>query len=241
MKCETITKERFLSFPPIKQDIVHVYKGEIYKRDTASKRVVLKLDELRNDPRFNQILIPNALLFEERTTEISYFGYKAKYYRRLKKVLEAAKKGQINLDTFFQELLSFIHLLNQEDMLYWDFHDKNILVRNGHPFLIDIDDICLNPDSDDETHQREYLTEFILNTYLECCSSVIGFKCNSIVRQTFSKEFYDYLCYTQYRSPEHILPYSILEELKDKDRVEYVKKKIKEEAEENRAKHIGKK
>ncbi len=229
MECETITKERFLSFRPLKQDIVHVHQGEVYKRDNASKRVILKLDEHRGDPRFKQILIPDALLFEEKPTELNYFGYKAKYYRRLRKVLEAAKKGQIDLNQFFQELLLIIQALNQEGMLYWDFHDKNILVKNGHPFIIDIDDICLNPDADDETHQREYLTEFILNTYLECCSTIIGFKSNKTIKDAFSQQFNDYLNYTLYRSPEHILPYKILEELKDKDKVEYVKRKIKEE------------
>ncbi len=228
MESQIITKERFLSFRPLKQDIVHVYRNQVYKYDDASKDIVLKLNEHRDDPEFKKILIPDTLLYERISEEeLSYFGYKAKYYRRAKKVLQAVKSGKINIDTYFLELLQFIDLLNKNGILYWDFHDKNILVLDGHPFILDIDDICLTADADDETCQREYLTEFILNMYFEQFRSIIGYKNDTAVRNAFSREFTDYLAYTLYRSPEHILPYKILEELQDKDKVAYVKKYTK--------------
>ncbi len=223
-----ITKERFLSFSPIKQDIVHREGSLIYKHDTESKRVVERLDQHRNDPEFHKILIPEIILYEEHSNdEYTYFGYASQYYKNLRNVIEEIKKRRINPSEYFKELLVFIEYLNERDLLYWDFHQDNIVVKDKKPFILDIDDIAIGADNSDRANQREFLTEFILNTFLNCRKSVIGFKNDPTIKAYFTHESLDYMSYTFECSDEHILPYCILEELSDEEKVAKIKKIIR--------------
>lgn len=221
-----INMDAFMKMHQIKPTIVHLHKNRIYKRSPETLPLVNVIDSLRNEPPFKHIAIPEAYLYDKET----YFGYVMKYYKKLKEVNEAIKKGIIkDIEKFAIELLQIIEELNKLNLCYWDFHFENILSnKQGHPFILDIDDMEYFPSNEDLHNQREYLTEFLLCIYLGKRKSVHAFARQEAIQKYFKDKtlmYIDSLGDLGRKAPD--LPYCIIEELQNKDKRDMIKSKIK--------------
>lgn len=221
-----INMDAFMKMHQIKPTVVHLHKNKIYKRSPDTLPLINVIDSLRNEQPFKHISIPEAYLYEKET----YFGYIMKYYKKLKQVNTAIKKGIIkDIEKFALELLQIVDELNKLDLCYWDFHFENILSdKQGHPFILDLDDMEYFPSNEDLHNQREYLTEFLLCIYLEKRKSVHAFARQEAIQKYFSDKtlmYIDSLGNLGVEAPE--LPYCIIEELQDQEKRDMIKSKIK--------------
>lgn len=220
-----INLNSFMKLKPIKETVVHIHKNQIYKRSPESLHIVSAIDSFRKEPVFKHISVPEAYLYDKNI----YFGYVMKYYKKLKQVNEAIKKGIIkDVEKYALELLTIIEELNRLNLCYWDFHFENVLSdKNGHPFILDIDDMEYYPSNEDLHSQREYLTEFLLCIYLDKKRSVHRFAREEAIQKYFRSKtlaYIDSLGNLQHPAPD--LPYCIIEELQDIDKREMIKSKI---------------
>ena len=220
-----INLETFMKLKAIKKSVIHIHKNHIYKRSPESQSIIETIDSFRTEPVFQHISTPEAYLYDKE----KYFGYVMKYYKKLKQVNEAIKKGIIkDIETFALELLNIIEELNKLNLCYWDFHFWNVFSdKQGHPFILDIDDIDYFPSNEDLHNQKEYLTEFLLCIYLEKRQSVHRFAREEVIQKNFSSKtlnYIDSLGNLQYPSPD--LPYCIIEELRDIEKRDMIKRKI---------------
>ena len=150
------------------------------------------------------------------------------YYKKLKRIREAIKSGRIkDINEYMLNLLTIIEKLNELNLIYYDIHDNNVLVdENGKPFLIDIDDIVTIPSIEDFYQQSQYLTEFILNVYLEEYKTLRVHISDKELRKILSQKVISYMeNLTVIANPAPSLPYVLLDELKDKEKVLKLKNK----------------
>lgn len=220
-----ISLDAFNKMKPLKKDIVHLHRNQIYKYSPETLEIVTAIDSFKSNPVFNHIAVPTAYLYDKKT----YFGYVMKYYKKLHDVEEAIKKGIIkDIEKYALELLSIIEELNKLNLCYWDFHYQNILSdKKGHPFILDIDDMEYFPSNEDLHCQREYLSEFLLCIYLNQRKSVHAFARQEVIQKYFSDKtlmYIDTLGDLKEDAPQ--LPYCIIEELHDEDKREMIKSKI---------------
>ena len=219
-----ITPERFLTFPPIKPGIVHRHKKQLYKYSPASKNIITTIDKYKYEEVMKQVTSPTAMLYHQKR----YFGYTMEYYKKLKRIREAIKSGRIkDINEYMLNLLTIIEKLNELNLIYYDIHDNNVLVdENGKPFLIDIDDIVTIPSIEDFYQQSQYLTEFILNVYLEEYKTLRVHISDKELRKILSQKVISYMeNLTVIANPAPSLPYVLLDELKDKEKVLKLKNK----------------
>lgn len=215
----------FMKMKQIKPTVIHLHRNKIYKRSPESLPIIETIDSFRNQPVFKNTSLPEAYLYDKK----GYFGYIMKYYKKLKQVDEALKKGIIkDIETFSLELLQIIDELNKLNLCYWDFHFENILSDSkGHPFILDLDDIDYFPSNEDLHNQREYLSEFLLCIYLEKRRSIHRFAREDVIQKYFSTKtltYIDTLGDLGKTAPD--LPYCIIEELRDKEKRDMIKSKI---------------
>lgn len=220
-----ISIERFLRFPPLKPGIVHRHKNMVYKYSPNSLEIITAIENYRKEEVFKHMSTPKAYLFSKKT----YFGYTMEYYKKLKKINSALNLGIIkDIEIYVLELLEIIEKLNSLNLCYWDFHNSNILSDEfGHPFIIDIDDMNYIPTHEDLHYQRQFLTEFLLNLYLEKNKDTISYYKEASIQKHFTSKTLRYL--------ENLgnlgldvpdLPYCIIEELSDKEKRDMIKSKI---------------
>ena len=221
-----INMDAFMRMHQIKPTVVHLHKNKIYKRSPETLPIVNVINSLRNEQPFKHIALPEAYLYDKE----QYFGYVMKYYKKLKQVNNAIKSGIIkDIEQFSLELLQIIDKLNKLNLCYWDFHFENVYSdKQGHPFILDTDDMEYFPSNEDLHNQREYLTEFLLCMYLEKRKSVHAFAREEAIQKYFKDKtlmYIDSLGNLQYPAPD--LPYCIIEELHDKEKRDMIKSKIK--------------
>lgn len=220
-----ISIEEFNKMKKIKPDVVHLHRGQIYKRSPQSFDIIKAVDELRNEKPFRHIAVPSAYLYDKKR----YFGYAMKYYKKLRQVEEAIAKGIIkDIEKYALELLGIIDELNKLKMCYWDLHFENILSdQKGHPFILDLDDIELLPSKEDLHNQREYLTEFLLILYLGKRKSVYSYARDLTIQKYFSEKTLMYLdTLGNLTEPVPDLPFCIIEELQDREKRDMIKSKL---------------
>lgn len=220
-----ISMDKFMKMKKIKPKVIHLYMGKIYKHSPNSLSIIETIDALRTESVFKHISTPEAYLYDKQ----KYFGYIMKYYKKLKQIKEAEEKGEIrNIEKFAIELLLIIEELNKLNLCYWDFHSQNILSdKEGHPFILDIDDMDYYPTDEDLHNQRECLTEFLLYLYLDTDKPVHSFLKDEVIQQSFGTKtltYIDTLGDLNKTPPE--LPYCIIEELRDKEKRDMIKSKI---------------
>ena len=219
-----ITPERFLTFPPVKPGVVHRHKKQLYKYSPASQNIITTIDKYKHEEVMKQVISPTAMLYHQKR----YFGYTMEYYKKLKKIREALKSGRIkDLNEYLLNLFAILEKLNELKLIYCDIHDNNVLVdEKGKPFLIDIDDIVTIPSIEEFYQQSQYLTEFILNIYLEEYKTLRMRIGDKEVRSIFSEKAIAYMeNLTVIANPIPELPYLLLEELKDEEKVLKLKSK----------------
>ena len=221
-----LSQERFLRFPSLKHGVVHIHNGNLYKYSPSSWGIVTTIEKYHHEEVFNHLSIPKAYFFNQK----EYLGYVMEYYKKLKRIKEALKKGLIkDLNEYLFNLIVIVEKLNELNLIYWDFHDDNILVdEKGNPFIIDIDDIEIIPAVDEFYRQRRYLTEFILNMYFEDYRSFGVYLRNKELRNILSKKIITYMeNLTTHAKPIPDLPYLLIEELKDDEKLQLIKRSIK--------------
>lgn len=221
-----ITREELWEMEDIYNSNVYLKNGIIYKCDTESEQVIKKIHQLGNHPYLKQIVKPIDFLELEK----EYFGYTMLYYNTIKKVNEAIKQGTIkNLGDFFDELFMIITKLNTLKLIYWDFHENNIFSdENGHPFIIDLDDIEQEPSDTNLLEQKEYLTEFLLGTYTEQYHGYYWYFKTTALKDILNKEANEYLEMIRNGDPTvKEMPYSVLTELEDQDKTNALKLALK--------------
>lgn len=226
METINISIEEFNKMKKIKPDVVHLHRGQIYKHSPQSFDIIKAVDELRNEKPFQRIAVPSAYLYDKK----GYFGYTMRYYKKLRQVEEAIAKGIIkDIEKYALELLAIIEELNKLNLCYWDFHYENILSdKQGHPFILDIDDIEYFPSNEDLHNQREYLTEFLLCMYLGQRKSVHSFAREEAIQKHFKDKTLMYIdTLGDLKEPVPELPYCIIEELQNEDKRDMIKSKIK--------------
>lgn len=226
MERKEITYDEFMSYPKIKPGVVHIHEGIVYKHSPNSFEIISEIDRTKGNPLMKSISIPTHYLY----TKEDYFGFTYQFNRDLHLIEDALYLGIIkDINTFISELLKIIEKLNKMNMCYWDFHRKNIYSNNeGNPFMIDVDDIKLNPKELNLYHQAKYLTEFILNIYLNQEKTVPEFRRNFAIQTYLSTESLAYLDSIVKRNGNRVeLPYIIIDELSNPLKRELIKSKIK--------------
>lgn len=220
-----ITYDTFYSFKPLQKDSVRKKGRYVYKYAPLSESTISRIYANTDAKVFKSFSTPVAKLKCNGT----YFGY-IMYFRRVKKINEAIKKGNINqLSNFLIELIQIIEELNQMDLTYWDFHSNNILVnKQGHPFIMDIDDIEYKATKELLYRQIEYLIEFILNMMLNNNMSLQKVLKSEILNGIIAKDTLSYIknIFNQDQTQSLILPYNLVEELRDKDKIRTLKRRI---------------
>lgn len=221
-----ITFDKFYSFKPLQKESVRKRGRFVYKYSPLTEHTISRLYAKTEAKVLDHFSKPLAKLKCEGT----YFGY-IMYFRRLKHIKEAINSGNINqLGNFLLELIKIIEELNKMDLTYWDFHSNNILVdKKGRPFVIDIDDIEYKATKELLYKQIEYLIEFILNVMLSNNYSLQKILNSEALKGILNKKTLTYITniYNQEARQQLLLPYHLVEELKDKDKVHTIKRRIK--------------
>ena len=222
-----ITKKKFNRMKKIKKDAVHYRDNLIYKYSPESWPIMTTIEKFEKEPCFKHIATPKAYLMCEK----QYFGYIMEYNKTISKINDAIQNGIItNLDVYILKLLEILENLNQIGIYYWDFHSENILsTQNGEPFILDIDGAEYLPDIEDLHNQREYLTEFLINLYLgtDNLFFIHKPKWSWIGRKYLSRKSQDYIdILGNLSKPAPELPYCIIEDLKDKEKLSLIKKQL---------------
>jgi len=157
---EEIKKYKYLEEISCK-DIVEFYlnKNEIFK-------VIYSIDyeeKIKTISKFNQS-IKNCIIVNKINInqEKKYGYYSMKYlydYKTLSKVLGklSLKKKKI----YCYKLIEAYLEIRKLNLVYYDFHEKNILVKNNDLLLIDLDS-CLKLNKENEKLSLKYLTELII-------------------------------------------------------------------------------
>lgn len=221
-----ITYEEFLSYLKIKPGVVHIKDSIVYKHSPNSEEIIKAIEESKTNPVFKHISIPLSYLYVKDL----YFGFTYEFNTKLHLVDDAVSLGIITDKTLFiQQLFSIIEQLNEIDMCYWDFHKNNIFTdETGSPFLLDYDDMVLNPSPVNKYHQVKYLTEYILNLLLNQDKDIGKYIREPAIKQYLSSESTEYLEKLNKRTGEVCeFPYRILEELSCEAKKELIKSKIK--------------
>ncbi len=226
MKKRQITIEEFLSYTPIKPGVVHIHQGLVYKHAPNSLEIANAINDAKADPVFKYITVPKSVLFLDDI----YFGYTTKFQSNLHIVEDAEYLGIItDINEYIWKLIQIIEKLNKLNMCYWDFHRNNIYSDNkGNPFILDIDDIRVNPTDLHLYHQIKYLTEYLLNLYLGQEKTIIHFLKNDDFRAHISKGTIAYLESLIKRTGTTIeFPHKVIDELSNPYKRELIKSKIK--------------
>ena len=85
-----------------------------------------------------------------------------------------------------------------------------------------------NPNNEDLHNQRKYLSEFIIYLYFKKDLSTIKFARNEVIEHFFNKKALDYLEDIGNLSiPAPDLPYILLEEFQDEEKIRLIKRRIK--------------
>ena len=226
MKRIQLDIDEFMSFKQIKPGVVHLHNGMIYKHSHSSEKLVTALDMTKAHPVMKNITIPEAKLYIDNF----YFGYAYQFNNKLRQVLDALFLGIIpNEETFILELINIIEELNKLGFCYWDFHKNNIFSdAEGHPFLLDIDDIRTQENNVNRYHQIKYLTEFILNIYLDTDKTLSQLMQQPAIRKYLKDSTIAYIESLIKRNGNiNELPFCIIEELSNPYRKELIKTSIK--------------
>lgn len=218
--------DEFLSYKPIKPSVVHLHQGLVYKQSIDSKELTIALEKTKAYPVMQHISFPKYQLY----IKDFYFGYAYKFNNKLHQILDAIFLGIIpNEETFIIELINIIEELNKLGFCYWDFHKNNIYSDpEGHPFLLDIDDIRLKQTSLNRYHQIKYLTEFILNIYLDTDKNLQQLLKEPAIRKYLKDSTIEYIeSLVRRNGTTTELPFCIIEELNNPFRKELIKSNIK--------------
>lgn len=218
--------DKFMSFQQIKPGIVHLHEGMIYKHSQGTEKLVTAIEKTKAHPVMKHITIPEAKLF----IEDFYFGYAYQFKNKLRQVLDALYLGIIpNEESFVLELINIIEELNKLGFCYWDFHRNNIFSdEEGHPFLLDIDDIRTKTTGVNRYHQIKYLTEFILNIYLDTDKTLSQLMQQPFFRKYITENTITYIESLIKRNGNiNELPFCIIEELSNPYKKELLKTIIK--------------
>lgn len=223
-----ITRKKFNSYKKIVYGVVHHDDTNIYKYSPASWPIMTTIEKYSSEECLKNIAVPKAYLMCQK----KFFGFVMEYNKTLTKIKEAIQTKKIkNIEIYAMKLLEIIENLNQIGIHYWDFHSNNVLVNNeGEPFLVDIDGAEYIQDLQDLHNQREYLTEFLINIYLdkEDLFFIHKPKWDWIGRKYMSestRKYIDTLGNLSKPIPE--LPYCIVEELKDEEKISLIKTQLK--------------
>lgn len=226
MRIINITEEEIAKMKVLKEDNVFLKGNFVYKRDSESEEIIKKIIELGNNPALDQLSKPLAILELQK----QYYGYVMKYYKALQNVNDSIKNGTIkNLGDYFNELFMIVTKLNIIKLIYWDFHEGNILVdKNGKPFIIDLDDISDEDSDENLLEQKEYLSEFLLGTYLGQYKGFPAYFRNNALRDILNNEANEYLegIYNRDMSIKD-MPFVVLTELEDQDKTNALKLSLK--------------
>lgn len=222
-----ITKRKFNSYKKIINGIVHCDENNIYKYSPTSWPIMTIIENNIDKEYFKNIATPKAYLICQK----KFFGFVMDYNKTIIKISEAIKANRIeNINKYIEKLLNIIEELNKIGIYYWDFHSGNIMVdENGNPFVLDIDGAEYIPEIDYLHSQREYLTEFLINIYLgkDDLFFIHKPKWEWIGHKYMSKKSQDYinvlgnLC-----KPAPELPYCILEDFKDEEKLMLIKSQL---------------
>lgn len=218
--------EEFLSLNKLKPGVVHFRDGIVYKNSPNSKEVVELIEQTKTHPVMKHISLPTAKIF----IDDFYFGYTYKFNSKIRQVIDALFLGIIpDEEKFALELIDIIEKFNELGLCYWDFHKNNIFSdESGHPYLIDIDDIRLNQTELDRYLQIKYLTEFILDTYLETDKTLQQLLRDPVIKKYFSIKTINYIESLIKRTEKTFdLPYIVIEELSNPHKRELIKSNIK--------------
>lgn len=226
MKEIDITFDSFYSFKPLKKETVRKKGRLVYKYSPLSERNISILHAKMDEKVLKQLATPESKLKCKGT----YFGY-IMYFRRLKKIKDAIPQANINqMSNFLIELIQIVEELNRLDIAYWDFHSNNVLVdKKGMPFLLDVDDIEYKAEKELLYRQIEYLIEFIFNVTLSNNYSLIKTLKSEALNGILSKKTLNFIQNIINKDPNQslILPYDLVEELKDKEKIHIIKRKLK--------------
>ena len=163
---------------------LYLYNGKIYKlfddRINVNESILF---DLYNSPVDNCARIYDLLYDED------LIGYSMKYYNGYKEI----DKKRISLELkklYAHKLIEVYNELKKRGYIYYDFHGRNILVKDEDLVLIDIDG-CIENEGANDILGVGYLNNFILSFMHDCNLDLCKNK-NEILRIIHSDLSYDY-------------------------------------------------
>lgn len=145
-------------FKNLKDKLVFQKDDKVYKIAQNTKNIVSILDVLRNEPTFKSIILPEGTMINQKDDR--YLGYITPYLSNLSSIDEITDyKKKLE---FLNKCIELVNKINSFQLTYWDFHEGNVKKdQNGNPFLLDFDDMIINPNETDILDQNDYLAMFI--------------------------------------------------------------------------------
>ena len=163
---------------------LYLHNGKIYKlfddRINVNESILF---DLYDSPVDNCARIYDLLYDED------LIGYSMKYYNGYKEI----DKKRISLELkklYAHKLIEVYNELKKRGYIYYDFHGRNILVKDSDLVLIDIDG-CIENEGANDILGVGYLNNFILSFIHDCNLDLCKNK-NEILRIIHSDLSYDY-------------------------------------------------
>lgn len=218
-------KDKFLKLKPLKNGIVHTQGKYVYKYNSSSEEIVELLYDLRYEDINNNLTLPIKKLYDNGW----YYGFIMikKDYMTIK---DAQKSIYFNNSIFLKKLITIIAELNSYNIIYWDFHNKNISVNLDYePLLFDLDEVWISKDKIDYNLQKKCLLEFILNFYFDLKKTLQYYLLNVEFKKCFSNQFIKYITsiFTEKTNNDIVIPEYFFDELNEKQKSKKLKLLLK--------------
>jgi hypothetical protein len=228
MKKLNINIDNIYKMTSIKSGIIYKDKNYIYKIAKSKEELIKKIESLYKNTEYEKYLcLADSLLYQDNFC----YGLRLPYIKNLTSINNLNEEY---LNTYFLKLLEILEEFNKNNLLYYDCHDGNILVKDNLPFILDLDStLYLQEDYPfNRNIQIEYLIEFILSAYFKIYKYyfLTDYLKNISFNKYYSKDFCKYLSNLEENKDDYTrkieLPYIIIEELKDKEKIDKIKKLI---------------
>lgn len=233
MESILITNKQFNSMLKLKSGVVHYNGDTIYKQARGKKDILEYLYIKKSNSYMTDCILPDKhIILDSKYGKID-FGYTEQY---IKDMVELKQKELSFMDAkgIITKIIQLLQNLENDDMLYIDIHERNVLIKNNNIKLIDMDSIKIIPRDDyvysSKLVQKRIIIELMLTIFLKSKNHIMLYKViNDVVKQKcFPKEFIEYCIGCYYDDPfvSNVYPLEYLD-LFDSENIEYQKMLLK--------------
>lgn len=209
-----------------------------YKFSPDSLEIIKALNERKKNLTSDICVIPEIACYNSFE---NYFGHASRLARGYKTLVDTLNNGELKItnEGILKEVKETMDELERIGFLYYDIHDRNILVKDNKIKIIDFDDVY-DLESDElfqtdievkKVYQMCNIADLMLELYLFYEHSFptfipIKLLTNSKTKELVSKEFIEYLhLVNEVDLCVKDIPYEpFMEELKDTEKADELRK-----------------